>query len=330
MKPPHRRQFLHLAAGAAALPAASRIARAQAYPTRQVTIVVPFAAGGPTDTIARIMAEGMRASLGQPVIVENVAGASGSIGVGRVARAAPDGYTLSIGHWSTHVLNGATYALSYDLLKDFEPVSLITTNPQLIVSNNSVPAKDLRELIAWLKANPDKASVGTAGAGSTQHVAGTFFQNAIGTRFQFVPYRGGAPVMQDLLAGQIDLTFDQAANSLPQVRAGRIRAYAVTAKARLNSAPDIPTTDEAGLPGFYISVWHGLWLPARTPKDVIAKVNTAAVNALANPNVRARLADLGQEIPPRDQQTPEALSSYQKAEIDKWWPIIKAANIKGE
>jgi tripartite-type tricarboxylate transporter receptor subunit TctC len=276
------------------------------------------------------MAEGMRASLGQPVIVENVAGANGSIGVGRVARAAPDGYTLSIGHWSTHVLNGATYALSYDLLKDFEPVSLITTNPQLIVSNNSVPAKDLRELIAWLKANPDKASVGTAGAGSTQHVAGTFFQNETGTRFQFVPYRGGAPVMQDLLGGQIDFTFDQAANSLPQVRAGRIRAYAVTAKARLNSAPNIPTTDEAGLPGFYISVWHGLWLPARTPKDVVAKVNTAAVNALADPNVRTRLADLGQEIPPRDQQTPEALSSYQKAEIDKWWPIIKAANIKGE
>src|SRR5262249_21639322 len=218
----------------------------------------------------------------------------------------------------------------HDVLNDFSPVAWIATNPQLIVTKNAVPAKDLRELITWLKANPDKASQGTAGAGSTQHVAGVFFQRQTGTRFQFVPYRGAAPLMQDLLAGQIDLTFDQAGNSLPQVREHRIRAYAVTAKSRLASAPDIPTVDEAGLPGFYISIWHGLWVPKDTPKDIIGKLNAAVVEALANANVRTRLADLGQEIPSREQQTPEALGALQKAEIEKWWPIIKAANIKGE
>jgi tripartite-type tricarboxylate transporter receptor subunit TctC len=325
-----RRKFLLLAGGAAALPAAARIARAQTYPTRPVTIIVPFAAGGPTDTIARIMAERLRQSLGQTVIVENVTGASGTIGAGRVARAAPDGYTISIGHWGTHVLNGALYSLQFDLLNDFVPISLIATNPQLVVAKKALPPNDLKELIAWLKANPDKATQGTAGAGTPSHVAGVYFQRDTGTRFQFVPYRGTAPAMQDLVAGQIDLIFDQAANALPQVRSGTIKAFAVTAKARLASAPDIPTVDEAGLPGFHISIWHAFWVPKNTPKDVVARLNAAVVEALADPNVRRRLEELGQDLPARDQQTPEALYAHHKAEIEKWWPIIKAANIRVE
>jgi tripartite-type tricarboxylate transporter receptor subunit TctC len=299
---------------------------AQPYPTRPITLVVPFAAGGPTDTITRIVGERMRVSLGQTVIIENVTGADGSIGVGRVARAMPDGYTLSIGQWSTHVLNGAAYALPYDLLKDLEPVALIATNPEVIVTNTANPAKDLRELIAWLK--PNNVSVGI---GSMSHrVAAVYFQNSTGARFVFVPYRGGGPAMQDLVARQIDVMFDQAANSLPQLRNATIKAYAVTAKGRLSSAPDIPTVDEAGLPGFYIAVWTALWAPAATPKPIIAKLNAAVVEALGNPTVRARLADLGQDIPPPDQQTPAALGALQKAEIEKWWPIIKAANIRPE
>ncbi|MEA3153238.1 MAG: hypothetical protein QOK44_827 [Betaproteobacteria bacterium] len=303
---------------------------AQVYPSHPITIVVPFTAGGPTDVIARTMAQHMRASLGQSVIVENVTGANGNIGVGKVARAAPDGYTISIGHWSTHVVNGAVYPLPYDLLKDFEPVSLIATNSYLIVAKNAVPAGDLKSFIAWLKANPNKASEGTAGAGSPQHVSGVFFQNATGTRFQFVPYRGAAPAMQDLMAGEIDMIIDDPTSSLPQVRAGRIKAFAVTAKSRLAAAPDIPSVDEAGLPGFYFSRWHALWVPRGTPKEVISTLNAAVVGALADPTVRSRLADLGQEIFPREQQTPAVLGAYHKAEIEKWWPIIKAAGIKVE
>jgi tripartite-type tricarboxylate transporter receptor subunit TctC len=325
-----RRRFLQLAAGTAALHAASRTARAQTYPSRAISIVVPFAPGGATDVIARMMAERMRVSLGQPVIVENVGGAGGSIGVGRVARAAPDGYTLSIGHWSTHVVNGAIYPLQYDLLNDFEPIMLITSNTYLVVARKTLPATNLKELIAWLSANPDKASAGTAGVGSPQHVGGVFFQKATGTRFPFVPYRGGGPMTQDLVAGQIDMTIDDPANAIQQVRAGTIKAYAVTSKTRLSAAPDIPTVDEAGLPGFYYSRWHALWAPKSTPADIIAKLNAAAADALADPNVRARLADLGQDIFPRDQQSPEALGIHHKAEIEKWWPIIKAAGIKGE
>jgi tripartite-type tricarboxylate transporter receptor subunit TctC len=230
----------------------------------------------------------------------------------------------------THVLNGAIYTLQYDVLKDFEPVALLASNPQLIVAKNATPAKNLNELIVWLKGNPSKASQGTAGVGSPAHVSGAYFQKETGTRFQFVPYRGAAPAMQDLLAGQIDLMFDQAVNSLPHVRGGKIKAYAVTANTRLASAPEIPTVDEAGLPGFYISIWSGMWAPKTTPKDVVVKLNAAVVDALAHPTVRQQLADLGQEVPPRDQQTPEALGAFQRAEMEKWWPIIKAANIKAE
>jgi tripartite-type tricarboxylate transporter receptor subunit TctC len=323
-----RRTFLYFAAGAGGLQVLSRSARAQVYPNRPITLIVPFAAGGPTDTIARIVAEGMRTSLGQPIIIENVGGADGSIAVGRAARAAPDGYTISIGNVATHVLNGAAYSLSYDLLNDFEAISLLTGAPAFIDAKKGLPAKDLKELIAWLKANPDKASAGVFATWS--RLFGAYFQSSTGTRIQFVPYRGAAPAMQDLVAGQIDLMFDQAANTLPQLRNGSIKAYAVAARKRLALAPDIPTMDEAGVPGFYLSVWHGMWAPKGTPNDVIAKLNSTIVAALANPNVQKKLVDLGQEIPSLDQQKPEALSSYQKAEAEKWWPIIKAANIRGE
>jgi tripartite-type tricarboxylate transporter receptor subunit TctC len=325
-----RRKFLHLAVGATALPAVSRIARAQTYPTRPVTLIVPWPAGGPSDTIARIIAERTGAALSQPVIVENVTGASGSIGVGRVARAASDGYTLCLGSWPTHVVNGAVFTLQYNVLNDFEPVSLLATQPQLIIARKAMPAKDLTELIAWLRANPDKASQGTSGGGSPAHVAGAYFQKETDTRFQFVPYRGVNLAVQDLLAGQIDMMIDLASNSLPHVRAGTVKAYAVTAKSRLAAAPDIPTVDEAGLPGFYTSVWHAIFVPKATPMIVVGKLSDAVVVALADGSVRQRFADLGMELFPREQQTPEVLGTFHKAEIEKWWPIIKAANIKGE
>jgi tripartite-type tricarboxylate transporter receptor subunit TctC len=275
------------------------------------------------------MAERMRVSLGQPVVIENVAGASGSIGVGRVARAAPDGYTLVVGNWSTHVVNGAVYALPYDVLNDFEPVALLVSFYLVIVAKKTAPANNLQEYIAWLKANPDKASAGTTGVGGQGHLAGILFQNITGTRFQQVPYRGNALAMQDLIAGQIDLIFaDQSA--LAQVRAGSVKALAVTGKNRLLAASDIPTADEAGLAGFALANWNAIFAPKGTPKDVVGKLNDAVVRTLADPSVGQKLGDLGNEIPPRAQQTPEALRALQKAEIDKWWPIIKAAGIKGE
>jgi len=305
-------------------------ASAQTYPTRPITMVVPFSAGGPTDTVARILGQAMGTALGQPVIIENVTGAAGSIGVGRVARAAPDGYTIGIGHWSTHVVNAAVYHLNYDVLEDFAPISLVANNAQLIVSKNDVPAKNLKELIAWVKANQDKIVQGTGGVGAASHIGGLFFQQMTGTKFQFVPYRGTGPMMQDLLAGQIDFSFDQAANSLPQVQAGRIRGYAVTSKTRIASAPDIPTVDEAGLPGFYVSVWHGLWVPKGTPKAIVDKLVAATQTALKDANLQKRWMELGQDLPPPEQQGPEALRAYHKAEVDKWLPIIKAAGVRAE
>ncbi|MEW6449249.1 MAG: tripartite tricarboxylate transporter substrate-binding protein [Pseudomonadota bacterium] len=321
------RRLLLAAALAAVLPC---LASAQGYPNKAVTMVVPFAAGGPTDTIARIFAAALQQRLGQTVVVENTTGAAGTIGVGRVVRAAPDGYTLGIGHWSTHVVNGAIYPLTYDLLNDFEPVSLIASNPQLLVARKTIPAKDLNELVAWVKANQDKVSAGTAGAGAASHVSGVYFQSVTNTKFTFVPYRGTGPALQDVVAGNLDLMFDQAASALPQVRNGNVRAFAVTAKSRLTSEPNIPTVDEAGMPNFYIAVWHAFWLPKGTPKDIVMKMNATVRDVLADPAVQKRLVELGQDIPPADQQTPDALYAYHKAEIEKWYPIIKAANIKPE
>lgn len=305
-------------------------ASSKAYPSRPITLIVPFAAGGPTDTIALVLAEAMGKFLGQPVVPENVTGAAGTIAVGRTVQAPPDGYTIGIGHWSTHVLNGAIYALPYSLVTDLEPIAMVTTNPQLIIGKGALAAHDLQQLISWLKANPDKALQGTAGTGSPSHVAGVYFQKTTGTRFQFVPYRGGAPAMQALLAGQMDLGFEQAANVLPHLHSGIIKAYAVTSSSRLPAAPEVPTVEEAGLAGFYVSVWHGLWAPKGTPKDVVATLNNATARALHEPTVRQRLIDLGQDIPVEAQQTPEALAALQKAEIEKWWPIVKAAGIKAE
>ncbi|THD68576.1 MAG: tripartite tricarboxylate transporter substrate binding protein BugD [Bradyrhizobium sp.] len=323
-----RRNFIKLAIGSASM--WPILARADVYPSRTITLIVPFAAGGPTDVIARVVAERMGEALGQTVLIENVTGASGSIAGTKVARATPDGYTITIGHWGTHVLNGAIYDLKYDLLKDFEPVALIANGPQLIIARPTLPPTDLKQFIAWLKENPNKATAGTAGPGTGAHVAGIFFQKMTGTSFSFVPYRGAGPALNDLMAGHIDLMFDQASNSLAQVRGGTVKAFAVTAPTRLASAPDIPTVDEAGLPGLYIAYWHGIWAPKNTPGDIVAKLNGAIVKALADPNLRQRFLELGQEIPPLDKQSPAALRSHQEAEIQKWWPIVKAANIRAE
>ncbi len=323
-----RRRFFGLAAAAAALPAVSRTAVAQSYPAHPVTIVVPFAAGGPTDVLARLMAEHMGRTLGQNVIVEDVTGAAGAIGVGRVARAPGDGYTLSLGHWSTHVANGAIYRLPYDL-RDFEPIAQLPSNPMLLVTRTSFPAKNLEELLAWIKANAN-VTIGTAGVGSASHIAGAYFQNLTGTHLQFVPYRGTDPALLDLMAGRIDMMFDQVSEAIQRLRDGTIRAYAVTAKTHPAAAPDIPTADEAGVPGLYLNVWYGLWAPNGTPRDVIAKLSRAAMAAMADPAMQKRFADLSLDVPPPEQQTPDALARLQRAEIDKWWPIIKQAGIKAE
>ena len=301
---------------------------AQNFPARPITIIVPFSAGGPSDAMARILAERMKVTLGETVLVENVTGAGGSVGVGRAVRSPPDGYTISFGHLGTHVANGAIYKLGYDLVTDLEPVALLPSNPMIIVSKKAVPATSLKELLAWLKAQPSPPTAGTAGAGSGSHIAGLYFENVAGIKLQYVPYRGTGPAMNDLVAGQIDLIVDQTSNSIAQVRAGNIRAYAITDSKRVDSASDIPTVDEAGLPGFHMTLWSGLWVPKDTPKDVVAKLNTAAVDALNDPAVRKQLESLGLQMPPKDKLTPDALGAWQKAEIAKWWPMIKAANVK--
>jgi tripartite-type tricarboxylate transporter receptor subunit TctC len=325
-----RRRFLQLVVGAAALPAVSRLASGQAaYPSRPITIVVPYAAGGPTDSIARILAERMRASLGQTVIIENTTGAGGTIGVGRAARATPDGYTISIGQNGSHVVTGATYSkLPYDLLGDLEPLTLLTDAPFFLAGHKAFPPNDLKGLIAWMKANPGKATFGNGGNGSISHICGLLFMDRTGTTAQVVPYRGNAPAMQDLVGGQIDMMIADPVTGVPQVRGGTIKSYGVTAKNRLISAPEIPTVDEAGLPGYYVSLWHGIWLPKGVPAPIAVRIHAAIAEALADKTVQAKLATLGQEIFPRDRQNAAALDAHQRAEIAKWWPIIKAANIK--
>ena len=322
------RVFAIGAAGAAVLAATIEsigTAAAQSYPSRPITMIVPFAAGGPADTLARTIADRMRASLGQPVIIENVASASGSVGTGRVARAAPDGYTLGYGTMGTHVINGAALSLPYDVARDFQPIALMSNTPLLIVAKKTMPANDLKELVAWLKANPDKASMATSGVGCSVVSRRRIVSAKIRYALCLVPYRGTAPALQDLIAGQIDMMIDPAASSLPPVRDGQIKAYAVTAKSRLAAAPDIPTVDEAGLPGFHVSNWQRSLRPRVRRATVVTKLNAAVVDALADPAVRARLTDLRMEFFPREQQTPEALADFHKAEIEKWWPIIKAA-----
>jgi tripartite-type tricarboxylate transporter receptor subunit TctC len=325
-----RRTLLHWLTATAATSLASGFAHAQSFPTRPITIVVPFPAGGPTDTLGRVLADRMKNSLGQSVIIENLTGAAGTIGSTHVVRSPPDGYTLILGHWQTHVVNGATFTLPFDVVNDFAPIALIADCPTWLVGRSGLAAQNLQELIAWMKENPGKATVGIGGAGGGADVVGTYFQKNTGTRFQFVPYRGAAPMMQDLLAGHIDLTFTQVASALAQVRSGQVKAYAVMAKTRWAEAPDTPTSDEGGVTGLYASFWHGLWAPKGTPPKVIAKLDDAVIESLADPVVQQRFIELGQEPWPRDKQTPDGLAAQQKAEIEKWWPIIKAAGIRAE
>jgi len=300
---------------------------AEKFPSHPITVVVPFSAGGPSDAMMRILGERMKVTLGEAVLIENTTGAGGSIGVGRVVHSPPDGYTIGFGHLGTHVANGAIYKLNYDLVTDLEPVVLLPSNPMIVVSKNAVPAKTLPDLLGWLKSRPQPATAGTAGAGSASHVAGLAFEAASGVKLQFVPYRGTGPAMNDLVGGQIDVIIDQTSNSINQVRAGTIRAYAIADSKRVAQAQEIPTTDEAGLPAFHMTLWSGLWAPKGTPRDAITRINAAVLDALHDPATRKQLENLGLEMPPADKSTPEALGAWQKAEIAKWWPIIKAAHV---
>jgi tripartite-type tricarboxylate transporter receptor subunit TctC len=322
-------KLIHVAAAALAVAVGCvGEARAQAFPSHPVTIIVPFPAGGPTDTLARILSERMRVSLGQPVIVENVTGAGASIGVARAAQAAPDGYTINLGNWTSHVGAGPMYPAVHDALLEMQPIARISATPLMIIGKNALPPKNAKELVAWLKDNPGKASAATVGSGSGAHVCLLYFQQKTGTSFQLVPYRGGAPIMQDLVAGQIDLFCAEASQTLSFLRSGTIKAFAVMSKERWPSAPDVPTMDEVGAPGMYISFWNGMWAPKGTPADVVSKLDAAIVDSLADPTVRQRLTDLGHVIATREEQTPAALAAHHQAEIEKWWPIIKAANTK--
>jgi tripartite-type tricarboxylate transporter receptor subunit TctC len=323
-----RRKLLQLGAASTALAAVPRPAAAEGYPTRPITVIVPFAAGGPVDTLARVITQRLHEILGQPIVVENVTGAAGSIGVGRVARAAPDGYTLVFGIWSTHVVNAVVYDLGYDVVSDFTPVALMADNALIVIGRKTLPADDLRGFIAWLQANPGRALAGTSGVGSPQHVFALLLQQQTGTQFGFIHYRGGALAIGDLLGERIDFIVSDQVTALPQIRAGTVKAYGVTASNRLAVAADIPTVDEAGLPTFHVSVWNAIWAPKNTPAAVIARLNAAIVEASSDPQLRKRLLELGQTIVPRDRQTPDALAALQKAEIAKWWPIIKAAGIR--
>ena len=317
-----------LSVGLVFLAASIASALAQTYPSRPITMMVPFPPGGLTDVVGRLIAEGMRTALGQTIIIENVGGATGSIGTGRVARAAPDGYTITVGIWNTHVANGITYALQYDVVSDFEPIALLADAPLLFLGKKDLPANSLKELIGWLKENPDKASMGSTGVGGPGHLLALLLQEKTGTRFNLVPYRGVNPSVQDLIAGQIDMTISNTATAMPHVREGRVKAFTVTTKDRIAIAPEIPSAEEAGFPWLQFSLWAGLFAPKGTPRDVIDKLNSAMVQVLADPAVRARFAELGLDIASREQQTPEGHAAFQKAEIEKWWPIIKAANIK--
>jgi tripartite-type tricarboxylate transporter receptor subunit TctC len=328
--PFHRREIVRLAAGAVAATAISQTAWSDSFPSRPITLVVPFAAGALNDIVARILAEGFRAAFGEPGIVENVTGADGTIATSRVARAAPDGYTLIVGSWNTHVANSLIYPVQYDVVKDFEPVALLPDAPMILIAKKSEPANNLKEFIAWLKANPGKASIGTAGVGSAPHMLALLFRKQTGTQFQLIPYRGAAPAMQDVMAGQIDATFITIGPALPHVLAGNMKAFGVTAAHRVAAAPQIPTMEEAGLNHFNFTYWAGLFAPRGTPKEVIAKLSAAVAATFNEPNVRQKLSRQGFEVPPTAQMTPEALAALQESEIAKWWPIIKEAGIKAE